>query len=168
MGFVFDHEHHIGGNVGGRFVALLGKSDLGALLPAALYIHRQDLVFFVDGAAVGIQPLAGNLHLLGAAGENLLQAHVQLVHHGGVLPLLVRPVRTTGVGFESSGKPAHAAHAECTEGIAGIEVIPSRWEEVIEGATASEELCENGVRVSAEGVVKSGPTRVHSALSRTL
>lgn len=69
-----------------------------------------------------VHSLAGNLHLFGAAGENLLQAHVQLVHHGRVLPLLVRPVQTTGLGFEGPLEAAHSSHAERGERVVDVAV----------------------------------------------
>lgn len=157
MGFVFNHKHHIRWNVGGRLVSLPGEGDLRPLLPATLDVHRQDLVLAAHRAAVRIQTLAGNLHLLGAAREDLLQAHLQLVHHGRVLLLLTAPVGTSGMGFERPLEPPHAAHpshAERREGVVDVHVVvPVSRKELIERAASAEELCEHCVRVSVEGVV---------------
>lgn len=170
MGFVFHHKHHVGGNVAGGFISLLRKGDLCPLLPTPLDVHRQDLVLIAHGAAVRVQPLAGNLHLFGAARVNLLQAHLQLVHHGRVLlSLLVSSVSRSLVGLEGSLEATHAAHpahAKRPEGVVDVHVVVTGVrKEMVEGAAATEELGKHGVRVSMEGVVVAWTTLASSTTS---
>lgn len=164
MGFVFDHKHHVSRNVSGRLVSLPGEGDLGPFLPASLDVHCQDLVLAAHAAAVRVQPLPGDLHLLGAAGEHLLQAHLQLVHHRRIFLLLTAPVGTPWSGFEgplvlvepshSTRHAPHPSHTKCGKGVISVHVIvPVACEELVEWAAATKKLCKHGVRISMEGVV---------------
>lgn len=151
---VLHDEHDVGGDVGGRLVSLFGEGDLGALFPAGLDVHGEDLVLGADRAAVRVQPLARDLHLLGAAGEHVLQTHLELVNNRRVFLLVPRRACAAGTGLKGPGKAAHAAHAERGEGVVHVHVV-AVGEELIEGAAAAEELSEHGVRVSVERVARA-------------
>ena len=179
MGFILHHEHDVRGDVPGAFIPLPRKGDLRPLLPAALDVDGQDLVLAAHREAVRVQALAGDLHLLGAAREDLLQAHPQLVHHRRVLlPLGPASPGSPRLGFERPREAArhsrhsphatHPPHAERGEGVVGVHVVVLvPGEELLKGAAATEELCEHGVRVSMEGVVV-GLAIGGSAASRAL
>lgn len=154
MRLVFYNKHDVGGDVGGRLVSLFGERDLRALFPARLDVHSEDLVLGPDRAAVRVQPLARDLHLLGAAREHLLQAHLELVNNWRVFLLLPRCACAANASLKGPGKASHTSHAKRSEGVVHVHVVvvSAMGEELIERTAAAEELCEHGVWVSVERV----------------
>ena len=177
VGLVLDDEHDVGGYGAGRLVALAGERDLGALLPAPLDLDGEDLVLVAQRAPVGVQPLAGDLHALGAAVEHLLQGDPQLVVDGRVLltplcptpPLLLLLLLAPHAHVALTREAVDVEAGEGAEGVAAVHLhvvvvaaeaaaaaaaapVGLAPEEHLEGAGAAEEGVEGGVRVPVEGV----------------
>lgn len=155
VNLVLNHKHYVGGNVGRRLVSLFGKGNLGPLLPAPFDVHGEDLVFGAHGAAVRVQPLARDLHLLGATREHFFQAHFELVHYWRIFLLFSGPVRTAWPRLEGSGKSAHSSHSEGCKGVVNVHVIiytASGCKKLIKRATATKELCKDGVRITMKSI----------------
>lgn len=166
--FVLDDEDDVSRDGAERLVALPGERDLGSLFPATLDLDGEDLVLCAHGAAVGVQPLAGDLHALGAAMEDLLQGDAQLVVDGGVLLAVGWPGATVPLAGE-------AVQAEAAEGSKGLTVhlhvlvVPPAGclpaEEHLEGVGPAEEGGEGGMGVPVECVGVAAPLAIRGAPS---
>ena len=163
---VLDDEHDVGRYRVGRLVALAWERDLGALLPPALDLNGEDLVLVAHGPAVRVEPLAGDLHPLGAAMEDLLQGDPQLVVDGRVLLaallLMLLLLLAAHAHVSLTGEAVDVEAGEGAEGVAAVHLhvvvvatatpVGLTPEEHLKGVGAPEERGEGGVRVPVEGV----------------
>lgn len=174
MRLVLQHKHHVSRNVGGRLVALLGESDLGSLLPALLDLHFQDFVLLACRSSIWVESLAGDFHLLGAASQDLLQGHLEVIDHRRVLLLPHHSaVVTQSSHARAEGARKATPHATCAphpeagEGVVCVHGLVHATvavaKELAEGVPTSEELLEDGMRVALESVAEVTRTTTAAA-----
>lgn len=162
MRLVLNDKYNVRRDGVGRLVSFPWERDLGPFLPPSFNLDGENLVFCAHGPTIRIQPLARDLHPLGAAVEDLLQGDPELVDDGRVLlaPLLLMLPALARVHVP--GESVEVEAAERAEGVVSIHLhvlVVTRVarlapKEHLEGVGAAEEGGKGGVGVSVEGVCK--------------